>query len=239
MLLLTAVGIEAQPTPLPLFQDAPSAYYHLNHPLINRLDPQHEENRLLACPNLYCILGTAATDSTEVGILVKNIGAAHYKYYKKEQESNGYVCAPAHDTWVFVWADLNARWAHFTNLTTLPKYRRLSQILGLPDTDVRDTIVILKVKNADLFRPAYQTNITTKVTQDPHNRYAIPPSPGTPIGTFFLDQISTNTMPWTRMGYTYNWGTTDANDYFGLAEFIFPKGKHARYVGYRLVNSLP
>ncbi len=237
MLLLTAVGIEAQPAASPLFQDANSAYVRLDSQFIKRSTPVIETNLLSANPNLYCIVGTAATDSTLVGILVKNDGGSHHHYYKRLHDQRGYVQFPNRDTWVFALNELDSCWADFSNKSQ-PKSKCLSQILGLPDTDARDTIVILKVRNSDLFRPAYDKDITKQVLQRPDNKYPLSSLPGTPIDTFLLNQVVTNTMPWTRMGYTYNWGTTN-NNYFGLAEFILPKGKRARYVDYRLVNSLP
>lgn len=233
ILLLAASGISAQ-HPLP-FVDVDTAYRYL---VPAHIKPDGT-NDLAAQPDLFCIRGAALTDSIEVGVLVGNAGASHYRYYRSAQDARGYVQFPTHDTWVFAWADLLARWTRFSNPPSLQKGKRLSRILGLPDTADRDTIVILRVKNTDLFRPAYQIAVDQLVRADAATRFPISATPGTPIGRFLLEQKNTNTMPWTRMGYTYNWGSTDPNNYFGLAEFVFLRGTSVRYLGYELVGCLP
>lgn len=231
--LLSASGISAQ-HPLP-FADVDAAYRYLV-PAHIKCDGS---NDLAAQPDLFCIGGADRTDSIKVGVLVKNDSASHYRHYRSAQDARGYVQFPGHDTWVFAMADLQARWTRFSNPRSLQNGKRLSQILGLPDTADRDTIVILKVGNTDLFRPAYQTAIHQPVDADAAIRFPISTTPGTPVDRFLVEQKNTNTMPWTRMGYTYNWGSADPNNYFGLAEFVFLRGKSVRYLGYVLADSLP
>jgi len=98
---------------------------------------------------------------------------------------------------------------------------RLEQLLGLPPDDGKQWFVELWVWPADLFRPAPDPEIT-----DQGAGLDFPDSASPEYRAWFDDLRSKsygeNGYPWTRLGYTYDWGSPD--DHVGLSEFVINKG---------------
>ncbi|HEV2721266.1 MAG TPA: hypothetical protein VG323_14685 [Thermoanaerobaculia bacterium] len=119
---------------------------------------------------------------------------------------------------------------------------RLRQLLGLPPYSPKAYVIfnVFQVRAASLFRPAPdpETGTTMPCPNPPPpncgNEY---PASATPA---HISWISNNTLfsyqtpqtppsgskptvgyPWTRLGYTYDWG---AKDHYGASEYIIPKG---------------
>lgn len=171
----------------------------------------NEINNLKYFPSLYLI----TTDSVVVGMLVNNkagngIQGDYSAYWKgKQLTSDRY-------TWVFVWDDFKKRCMikGVNNMSNNLKSKRACKLLGLSDKSQRDTIVLLKVKSDRLFRPAYNrnTNDTSKMDALHHN------ITDAEERLWFIKEQRTNEYPWTRKGYTYDWG--NAVDYCGVSEFI-------------------
>ena len=100
---------------------------------------------------------------------------------------------------------------------------RVKQLLGLHYESKNQYMTSYWVDPDDLIRPAYVTNITKQmkltfdedVTQDYkdwfQNQYK---------SCYFGD----NQLPWTRLGYTYDWA---GNDRYGLSEFVIMKDREA------------
>jgi hypothetical protein len=99
---------------------------------------------------------------------------------------------------------------------------RLKQLLGMPATTQRTRFVEFWVHPEDLFRPspdpepsdreaelAFRPNTLAQTTSDDHVAW-------------IQNQIATNTWPWTRLGYTYDWGNPFTH--VGLSEFVIRKG---------------
>ncbi|BCS86279.1 hypothetical protein prwr041_21720 [Prevotella herbatica] len=161
-------------------------------------------------------------DTVTVGLLVLNDSPTdrnkhdYSAYWKGKNQTSGRY------TWVFVLDDFKNR-CKMKDIDS-KKYdvksgalsKRLCQFLGLSDTDRRDTLVYMRVLAKKLFRPSYNTDIKRRTTQafagnndyinlDINNRL------------WMSQQQFSNTYPWTRMGYTYDWGE---DDYIGVTEFI-------------------
>jgi hypothetical protein len=90
---------------------------------------------------------------------------------------------------------------------------RIDQLLGMPPTKSETWFVELWVRPADLFRP----------TPDPEiddNEAGLDFPAGTPQShiEWFNNQVRTNTYPWTRLGYTYDWGNPATK--VGVSEYI-------------------
>lgn len=105
------------------------------------------------------------------------------------------------------------------------KVDRVKQLLGLPASSQNTYFVEMWVKPEDMFRPAYDNEIDdntsdnsfrTNTSQDYitwFNNFI--------ISAYFPPTATTVKYPWTRLGYTYDWGGTDSK--IGLSEFVVKK----------------
>ena len=103
---------------------------------------------------------------------------------------------------------------------------RLRQLLGLPPTISRDGFVELWVDPYDLFRPAADNEIT-----DTTAGLDLPKDITSEYRTWFNEQRASRyfqskepvnqAYPWTRLGYTYDWGSFC--DKQGISEFVIRK----------------
>lgn len=147
----------------------------------------------------------------------------YHKYYRKgvlsHTEKNNTV-SPGVAFWVFEPGTTKARFKQKQNSAPTPQ--RFCQFLGLDDATPRDTIVFLKLKCSDLFRPAYEPNIEKLMPTPANNIYTLTTNDPN-IKKWFAYQQYFNTAPWTRLGYTYDWG--DQTDHVGTTEFILYEGK--------------
>lgn len=102
----------------------------------------------------------------------------------------------------------------------------LKQLLGLPPEGEKSLFVEMWVDPQDLFRPSPDPEITD------HEAELNFPESGQFIKIadkhiqWFLDMkdksCSENGYPWTRLGYTYDWGNPQSE--VGLSEFVIQKG---------------
>ena len=97
----------------------------------------------------------------------------------------------------------------------------LNQLLGMPLNSGNTHISAVWVDVNDVIRPAYQTDPTKQLTAEDLD--------GSSLGEYeewFNSNIlssyfsSWGQYPWTRLGYTYDWG---AEDEYGLTEFLVLK----------------
>jgi hypothetical protein len=101
---------------------------------------------------------------------------------------------------------------------------RTEQLLGLPLNSGDSCFVEIWVKPDDLFRPAYDNEIDDKTSG---LNFPANVSPG--YVTWFNNNIissyyppkGSNKYPWTRLGYTYDWG--NPSNEIGLSEFVIKK----------------
>jgi len=101
---------------------------------------------------------------------------------------------------------------------------RTEQLLGLPHNSGNEWMVEVWVKSADLLRPAYENDIETTssgiyfsetVTQDYITWFN-----GNIIYSYYPVK-NKNPYPWTRLGYTFDWGNKISE--VGLSEFLIKK----------------
>ncbi|MFH1059381.1 MAG: hypothetical protein V1797_11990 [Pseudomonadota bacterium] len=106
-------------------------------------------------------------------------------------------------------------------LTTL----RLEQLLGLPPDGGYTRIVEFWVEPADLFRPSPDPEIS-----DMEAELSFPSGSRTTVSQAHQDWFSATwasryesatPYPWTQLGYTYDWGSSD---HVGPSEFVIEKG---------------
>lgn len=103
---------------------------------------------------------------------------------------------------------------------------RLEELLGLPPDIGKTTFVQFWVSPADLFRPSADPEIT-----DQEAEVGLPASSqyvtvSESYVQWFADLLGSsygdNGYPWTRLGYTYDWGNPFSE--VGLSEFVIRSG---------------
>ncbi|MCW4023408.1 MAG: hypothetical protein NWF01_00020 [Candidatus Bathyarchaeota archaeon] len=94
---------------------------------------------------------------------------------------------------------------------------RVLQLLGLPSTNANSDFVELWVSPQSLFRPTPDNEINDTTAQ-----LAFPTSATAEYTAWFNNNIIYSYFPqrypWTRLGYTYDWGNTTSH--VGLSEFV-------------------
>jgi hypothetical protein len=112
---------------------------------------------------------------------------------------------------------------------------RIKQVLGMPPTSLNDTIVEFWVNPDYLFRPAPDPEINDTCAGLVCSTNAPLLSASATISSNYVvwynDTFNTrnygmsggayNAWPWTRLGYTYDWGQPAGRN-FGLSEFVIP-----------------
>ena len=144
------------------------------------------------------------------------------------------------DVWVTVVPDLKEFCTQYSNIkdstrkVALPY--RINQVLGLTpektEKNQKRKLVEIWVEPKSLFRPTPDPEITDREAEldfPPSNLFM---SVSNQYKYWFFHQWMTNDYPWTRLGYTYDWGkhsdwkkidpNRPAN--VGLSEFIIKKG---------------
>jgi LysM domain len=102
---------------------------------------------------------------------------------------------------------------------------RLRQLLGLPPNDQKTTFVEFWVDPQDTFRPAPDPEITDHEAELDFRRTGEVTTTGT-YETWFNQLREASYVapgyPWTRLGYTYDWG--NPNSEVGMSEFVIQGG---------------
>lgn len=123
------------------------------------------------------------------------------------------------ETWVTVYPEMKN---YFKNhVAANSNYTlRAEELLGLPANSGNTYFVEVWVKPKDLFRPTPDNEINDTTAQ-----LTFSPNVDPAYKKWFNDNIIysyfTKAYPWTRLGYTYDWG--DPNHPFGLSEFVIKK----------------
>ncbi len=128
---------------------------------------------------------------------------------------NGTVTTSWGDTWVTAVPEIQTFFKQqgntYSNLTV-----RAAQLLGLPANTSNTYFVELWVNPQSLFRPTPDNEIT-----DTTAGLKFPSNTTNEYRTWFNNNIIYSyypmKYPWTRLGYTYDWGSTN---HVGLSEFV-------------------
>ena len=101
---------------------------------------------------------------------------------------------------------------------------RTKQVLGMEESSANTYISSMWIKVADLKRPAYVTDVTKPM------KLSFEENESEEYIQWFKNQCfysyETKRIPWTRLGYTYDW-SKEAKDRYGLSEFIAFEGTEA------------
>ncbi len=103
---------------------------------------------------------------------------------------------------------------------------RVEQLLGLPPGVGKSRFVELWVAPGDLFRPAPDPEIDDRVAEWDVRRASVGPAARPGHFEWFErlrgSSYGENGYPWTRLGYTYDWGNPAGE--VGLSEFVVRAG---------------
>ncbi|MEI6090569.1 MAG: hypothetical protein WCR42_08975 [bacterium] len=128
------------------------------------------------------------------------------------------------DTWVSVVPELHDFFKNYQFSTDSALQLRLQQLLGLPATSGSQYLVEAWVKPENLFRPAPNYAISDTVA-DLYFPSGINPEYiiwfNNNIITSYYPEKGKTKYPWTRLGYTYDWGNPMHEE--GLSEFVLRK----------------
>lgn len=107
---------------------------------------------------------------------------------------------------------------------------RLEQLLGLPPQNGKTKFIELWVKPEDLFRPAPDPEISdfeAELDFPVSERFIkIDPAHKTWFNQLKSSSYGADGYPWTRLGYTYDWGNPKSE--IGLSEFVIRAGAQVR-----------
>lgn len=124
-----------------------------------------------------------------------------------------------------IWVTTVPEVKDFCKELTENKTLRLEQRLGLPANANKTKFVEMWVEPSNLFRPSPDPEITdseAEINFRLANRFL---NTSDDYIKWFNDlkmkSYGTNGYPWTRLGYTYDWGQ---DDHIGLSEFVIIKG---------------
>ncbi len=113
------------------------------------------------------------------------------------------------------------KYAGMTKLTL-----RLEQLLGLPPNNGKTRFIEMWVLPSDLFRPSPDPEITDREAEldFPHsNRFLTVSAKHIKwFNDLKSNSYGENGYPWTRLGYTYDWGNPESD--IGLSEFVIRAG---------------
>lgn len=182
--------------------------------------PSNPSLRWRARDSAAASTGTELDEDTDRDVL-----AVTWTDWHGYDDSVGSEIELGRDVWTTLVPDLQEFCRNLPSRRPKAVGRRLEQLLGLPPDDGRDRFVEMWVRPIDLFRPCPDPEVSDREceldfplsaysTLNPHYK------------TWFENLVSTmygdGGYPWTRLGYTYDWGRRRGN--VGLSELIIRKG---------------
>jgi hypothetical protein len=103
---------------------------------------------------------------------------------------------------------------------------RLEQLLGLPPNNGKTKFVEMWVRPADMYRPSADPEITDSEAEtgfrSPNRFIKVSEEFRKWYNDLKSQSYGENGYPWTRLGYTYDWGKND--NHIGMSEFVIIPG---------------
>lgn len=130
------------------------------------------------------------------------------------------------DVWVTLVPDLQDFCRRLPQRHSKAVSRRLEQVLGLPPDDGRDRFVEIWAHPQDLLRPCPDPEISDHECEldFPVSAYSVlSPHYKTWFDNLMATTYGEGGYPWTRLGYTYDWGRRRGSE-VGLSELLIRKG---------------
>jgi len=130
------------------------------------------------------------------------------------------------DVWVSPANEMAAAALKCRHLPFNHRVLRMEQFLGLPPNGGKTRFVEFWVDPDDLFRPAPDPEITDHEASLDYPRSSrfvtVSESHQQWMASLIASSYSENGYPWTRLGYTYDWGNLCSH--VGLSEFVIRSG---------------
>ena len=106
---------------------------------------------------------------------------------------------------------------------------RLEQLLGLPPMNGKTKFVQLWVNPNDLFRPCPDPEVTdtTCGLEFPTGFLTVSANYANWFVELYSQSYGDKGYPWTRLGYTYDWGVT-TKPHVGMSEFVIKAGSSVK-----------
>jgi len=124
------------------------------------------------------------------------------------------------DTWVTVVPEIK----NFTNWKRLSEDKRtlrLEQLLGIPPKNGKKWFVEIWANPKDMFRPSPDPDITDHEAELDFPQY-VSAEYMQWFNELQMNSYGENGYPWTRLGYTYDWGNPKSE--IGPSEFVIKAG---------------
>ncbi|MFN8495335.1 MAG: hypothetical protein U0350_47495 [Caldilineaceae bacterium] len=147
--------------------------------------------------------------------------------YKGYDPQVGKELTVTRETWVTTVPELKTFCQNYQATPDAPLTLRMEELLGLPPNNGKTRIVSLWVKPESLFRPAPDNEITdtaAEVEMPPASHFKSQQDYEYARDWYNLQlkldnyDDPTKGYPWTRLGYTYDWGNPKSE--VGLSEFV-------------------
>jgi len=152
---------------------------------------------------------------------------ATWTSYKGYDPQVGKELTVTRETWVTTVPELKTFCQNYQPTSDTPLTLRMEELLGLPPNNGKTRIVSLWVKPESLFRPAPDNEITdsaAEVEMPPVDHFKSQKDYEYARDWYNLQlkldnyDDPTKGYPWTRLGYTYDWGNPKSE--VGLSEFV-------------------
>ena len=137
--------------------------------------------------------------------------------WAKNDPKTGFFNTGKYDNWVTLVPDVKR---YCSDLKTDNLKLKLEQSLGLPPQGNKSNFVEYWVKPSDLFRPCPDPEIHDTSCQISHNKNV-----SESHNKWFELQNLEKDYPWTKLGYTYNWGSFGPHK-IGFSEYIISKNSN-------------
>lgn len=140
-------------------------------------------------------------------------------------ETSGKEMELASEIWVTVVPEIK-KFCEESRIRDAEKNQRLEQLLGLPPDNGKTKFIEMWVDPNNLFRPAPDPEISDQEAEldfPASDRFVtISEEYKKWFNDLMQNSYKENGYPWTRLGYTYDWGNPKSE--IGLSEFVIRKG---------------
>lgn len=125
-----------------------------------------------------------------------------------------------------IWVTTVPEVKHFCKQHKVRGSLRLEQLLGLPPENGKTKFVEMWVRPADLYRPSADPEITDREAEidfrTPNKFIEVSDEFKKWYNDLKAQSYGGNGYPWTRLGYTYDWGKK--KNHVGMSEFVVLPG---------------
>lgn len=186
------------------------------------------EDAKTAEPNEICRNLTAIVSYNESLVWreknsIRQVLVVTWTWNQYDQQVGQTICAPK-EIWVTAVPELK-NFCQALKLKEDALNLRLEQLLGLPPGKGKTTMVEIWASPADLYRPSPDPEITDQETEldFPNSWFMTVTQPYVQwFDSLKATSYGENGYPWTRLGYTYDWGNPESE--VGLSEFVIRSG---------------